>query len=320
MSVLIKTLENFILIMYPFLIALPFVLFVVFVKALAFKRTEYAKLTKNKYLKTRLDKGLYGEYLIYSYLKDLSRTNRFLFNVYLPKDNGETTEIDVIMISSSGIYVFESKNYSGWIFGKENQKQWTMTLPSGGKSKKFHFLNPIMQNELHIKWLKSILADYEGLPIFSVIAFSNRCTLKNIEYTQRKAEVMKRDAVRAYVVQTMKNAPAVLTEQQVQTFYEKLLLYSQVTEEFKQQHIADIKKETVIPAAVPVEVSAPVVEEPLPLVIETIESEEPMIQKMICSKCGCEMVLRTAKTGENAGKQFWGCSGFPRCRNIINVI
>ena len=27
-----------------------------------------------------------------------------------------------------------------------------------------------------------------------------------------------------------------------------------------------------------------------------------------CSQCGKPMVLRTARTGKNAGNQFWGCS------------
>lgn len=33
-----------------------------------------------------------------------------------------------------------------------------------------------------------------------------------------------------------------------------------------------------------------------------------------CPKCGSNMVLRTTKRGENAGKQFWGCSAFPKCK------
>lgn len=36
-----------------------------------------------------------------------------------------------------------------------------------------------------------------------------------------------------------------------------------------------------------------------------------------CPRCGASMVLRTAKRGGNAGGQFWGCSGFPRCRGIV---
>ena len=35
-----------------------------------------------------------------------------------------------------------------------------------------------------------------------------------------------------------------------------------------------------------------------------------------CPRCGAEMVKRTAKQGANAGRLFWGCSTFPKCRGI----
>ena len=38
-----------------------------------------------------------------------------------------------------------------------------------------------------------------------------------------------------------------------------------------------------------------------------------------CPKCEREMVLRTAKKGANAGKKFWGCSAYPKCRSIIQI-
>lgn len=38
-----------------------------------------------------------------------------------------------------------------------------------------------------------------------------------------------------------------------------------------------------------------------------------------CPKCGGAMVKRVAKQGENAGRSFWGCSGYPRCRGIISI-
>jgi hypothetical protein len=52
---------------------------------------------------------------------------------------------------------------------------------------------------------------------------------------------------------------------------------------------------------------------PLPQAPAGIAQESP------CPRCGKKMVLRTAKTGANAGKQFWGCTGFPQCRGIVNV-
>ncbi len=38
-----------------------------------------------------------------------------------------------------------------------------------------------------------------------------------------------------------------------------------------------------------------------------------------CTRCGSDMVLRVAKKGENAGREFYGCSSFPKCRNIVNI-
>jgi len=106
----------------------------------------------------RRNSGLYGEYLTYKKLARLDGNKRFLFYCYIPKDDGTTLDVDVILMHPSGIYVFESKNYSGWIFGTETQKMWAQTFPNGRKEK---FYNPIMQNSTHIKWLMSALPDID---------------------------------------------------------------------------------------------------------------------------------------------------------------
>jgi four helix bundle suffix protein len=38
-----------------------------------------------------------------------------------------------------------------------------------------------------------------------------------------------------------------------------------------------------------------------------------------CPRCRKPMVLRTAKTGKNAGRQFWGCSDYPNCKGAVDV-
>ena len=37
----------------------------------------------------------------------------------------------------------------------------------------------------------------------------------------------------------------------------------------------------------------------------------------VCPRCSSPMVRRTAKSGENAGKEFWGCTKFPACRGVV---
>ena len=66
-------------------------------------------------------------------VKLLGRRGKVLRNIYVPKDNNETSEIDVIFITQKGIFVIESKNYSGWIFGDEKSSYWTAMLPNREK-------------------------------------------------------------------------------------------------------------------------------------------------------------------------------------------
>lgn len=52
---------------------------------------------------------------------------------------------------------------------------------------------------------------------------------------------------------------------------------------------------------------------------ETPETMENNIEIKVCLKCGSQMVLRKAKSGKNAGEQFWGCSNFPKCRSVVPI-
>ena len=52
----------------------------------------------------------------------------------------------------------------------------------------------------------------------------------------------------------------------------------------------------------------------------SVQRQENMIASGICPKCGGELVLRTAKRGQNVGKQFYGCSNFPKCRYVDSSI
>jgi hypothetical protein len=190
------------------------------------------------------------------------------------------------MIHSSGIYVFESKNYSGWIFGSENQKNWTQTLPSGRKAHKEHFLNPIIQNKLHIKWLREQVG--ESVPIHSVIVFSQRCELKKIEVSSTNIYVVKRGTLNRTVraIDTRMGKP--LSRKQIDEIYIKLYPYTQVSETIKEQHIQNIQAQKTD-------------------------------NFLCCPKCGGKLVLKEAKKGTYAGNHFYGCSNFPKCKYIQNI-
>lgn len=213
------------------------------VQIVKYVKSTYYKSTKVPYFVMINDLGRKGEYLIFNELKYLEAKGcKFLFNVYLPKNNDETTEIDVMLIARKGIIVFESKNYSGWIFGNEKYKNWTQTLPQGkGESHKEHFFNPIMQNNLHIKYLKNIIGD--EVPIYSIIAFSERCTLKDITVYNKDIQVVKRNDISSAVANVFNHiTEPTISDDRIKQIYDILYPYSQVSEEIKQRHIENIKK------------------------------------------------------------------------------
>lgn len=208
-----------------------------------YKRSSYYRITHTPYLALRKDVGRFGEYMTYKYLKHYENFGaKFLFNVYIPKQNGQTTEIDILMICRKGIFVFESKNYSGWIFGGEKQKNWCQTLPSGkNRSKKEYFYNPIMQNATHIRHLKTLTGS--EIPFFSIIVFSERCTLKSLSLQNDAIKVIKRDKVLRTVSDICKTTPhEALTDYDVNRLYKKLYPYTQLNAAGKKQHVENIKK------------------------------------------------------------------------------
>lgn len=270
-----------------------------------YNNSSYRQVTGNSFLAVLFDKGRYGEYLTYRYLSAYEKQGaKFLFNCYLPRENGETTEIDVLMISRSGIYVFESKNYSGWIFGDAKGKNWTQTLPQGRKSHKEHFLNPVKQNQLHIKWLKQYFQD-ETVPIHSVVVFSERCTLKKVDVSGSDATVVKRDRLYRTVAGMEAGMPLVLDENKIKLLYERLYPDTQVDDQVKKNHIENIENRVHE-------------KEYSEKTVESGEASEGFggEEQVMCPRCGAPMVLRTVKKGSNAGKRFYGCSTYPKCRGI----
>ena len=115
----------------------------------------YKEQTGNGLFSTMFNKGNFGEFLSYGKLAKLPGYHKALFNIYIPSGKEQTTEIDLVYLHETGIYVIESKNYSGWIFGDEKSQNWMQTFPNG---QKFSFYNPIKQNKGHIKVLKALAA------------------------------------------------------------------------------------------------------------------------------------------------------------------
>lgn len=97
---------------------------------------------------------------------------RRVHSVIVPGNDG-TTQIDHVCVSSFGIFVIETKNMSGWIFGSESDRHWTQSFPG----KKFRFQNPLRQNYRHTKCLAEFLRLDHSL-FHSIAFFIGDCRFK----------------------------------------------------------------------------------------------------------------------------------------------
>jgi restriction system protein len=230
-------------------------------------------------VKTPWFKGLFGEWLVRLSAKLLldSKEYRPIHNVTLKTSDG-TTQIDHVFVSRFGVFVVETKNYSGWIFGDEHQSMWTQKLFRNTNK----FQNPLRQNYKHVKALEGLL-NIPPEQIHSVIVFVGDSKFKTkmppnvtyagryISYIKSKTEIIlspsKVEAVTAAII-TGRMPPSLATNR---------------------EHVQNVQRRL-----------------------------DPDASRS-CPKCGAQMVLRTTKSGNNAGSKFWGCSAFPKCRTIQNV-
>ncbi len=141
-------------------------------------------ITVIKILKPKI-KGKAGEFAVQLHVKLYLKEKYIVLNdCTLPDDEKETTQIDHILLSPYGIFVIETKNYKGWIFGGEHQKTWTQKL----FKQSFKFQNPLHQNYKHVKVLENVLADVvDPSYIHSLVVFMPDCEFK----TQMPKNVFK---------------------------------------------------------------------------------------------------------------------------------
>ena len=131
---------------------------------------------------TSLDRGTWSERdLIPQLLNKCGIDQRAIYHdLYIRKENGTYTQIDLAVPTPQGIIVFEVKDYSGWIFGNGNSKYWMQILAFG--EEKHQFYNPIWQNRTHITALRQLLPNNPDVPIFNIVVFYGNCEFKELEY------------------------------------------------------------------------------------------------------------------------------------------
>ena len=119
------------------------------------------------------DPGLCGEFWAYMEMEgQVPAPCRCLWNLLIPKAKGHS-QVDLLLIHSTGMYVVESKNFTNChLQGDETQQSWNATYK---KNRKYKIYSPYLQNEGHIEALRRYV-DYP-VPMKSIVAYSNHCKL-----------------------------------------------------------------------------------------------------------------------------------------------
>ncbi|RXI96294.1 hypothetical protein DS745_21425 [Anaerobacillus alkaliphilus] len=224
-------------------------------------------------------KGWFGEAFANRILSKLDPEQYTVFHdIYVPTEEGGTTQLDHIVTSPYGIFVIETKHYEGWIFGKEDQRNWTQVI----YKRKEKLFNPVWQNAGHIKALKSYL-NTEDNTFYSIIAFSNNSTLKFTEpFT--KARVLQFSHLLQVIHEYSTPVNSKRDLQLINAAIEKLkIVDKKQKQQVKKEHVTSIKVKKA--------------------------AQKRLATSSSCPKCGSNLVMRQGKFG-----QFQGCSNYPKCR------
>jgi len=177
-------------------------------------------------------KGAFGEYRVARKLRRLNKKDYIVYNDIYLKNKGKSTQIDHLILSIYGIFVIETKNYKGWIFGNESSKYWTQILYNN----KFKIFNPIIQNWAHINFLKKISTDFSDLKYFPIIVFAGSGKLKRIKSSV--PVIYKRKVLRAI----RKNKEVYLTHAQLEKIDNQLKQVIVEKKEIKKRHRKLVKR------------------------------------------------------------------------------
>ena len=220
-------------------------------------------------------KGWFGEKNISNQLGKLDANNYVILNdIFIKNEKGNTSQIDHLVISVYGIFVIETKNYKGWIFGNENAENWSQIIY---KQKNF-FRNPIKQNWSHVYALKSLLKDYKDIRYIPVVVFAGSAVLKQIvsnvtviyDY-EIKNFIQEYPVERCISFEDVKQIVSILQRANIED------------KEIRKDHVNNIHK--------------------------TVVERQIKMENLVCPRCSGELKLRNGRNGK-----FYGCSNYPRCR------
>ena len=210
-------------------------------------------------------KGEMGEKIVAKRLKRLPTDKYRVINDLLIQNNGYSSQIDHVVVSEYGVFVIETKNYQGDIYGGPNSEMWIQSI-YGNKSQ---FRNPIWQNQGHITAIRKVLGSSTRIPFENIVLFSDGANLRLDNslpvYHWRKVIPI----IKGYA--DVERIPSDVADR----IYDKLLSVNVKDRRARKEHIRNAKA--------------------------TKKRRDEAVAKGICPKCGGNLVLREGRYGRFYG-------------------
>lgn len=272
-----------------------------------------------------LEAGIFGENTILYELRNSHIPMFVLHDLYL--EYGDlTAQIDFMIFTRKHHYVIECKNLYGNI-EITSSGDFIRTVTFERTTKKEGIYSPITQNRRHLELIKQIRSAEKGniltRTLFennfynsyrSIVVLANPKTVLNAKYAHKevKEQVIRADQLAAFIRKTDADPKAYESSEKDMESLARFFLgihkpmNINYTAKFREQIATEEKPKS--------DEDSNQAEEQKPDTI--VNSNE---EKILCPKCGAEMIRRKASKGPNAGKEFYGCSNFPKCHSIITI-
>lgn len=208
-------------------------------------------------------KGAAGESQVSNILASLPKNYHVINNVIVPNQQ-TTSQIDHVVVSPYGIFVLETKNFSGWIYGTEEADQWKETFRTTGATS---FRNPIKQNWGHVYALAEYLS-IDKRAFKPIVVFSNSATLK----VRTTLPVIYMSQLKKHILSYTQE---IIPQENMERIYDRISKANLVGTESGNRHVESVK--------------------------ENISRQKALREQGKCPRCGGNLVLRKGQYGQFYG-------------------
>ncbi|MBO4417246.1 MAG: NERD domain-containing protein [Bacteroidales bacterium] len=232
-------------------------------------------------------KGKRGESHVHELLSQLPSAYHVLDDIVLKTDKG-TTQIDHVVVSPYGLFVIETKNYRGEIYGDDKRQQWTQIIATDVRySRKWyktythitknHFYNPVRQALGHLYEIKKNLSEWRHLKIVPIVVFTGSADLSKVESNNH----------------VVYDNDLITTIRQYQTQVLSSLEVNDILKRLTEKNVRE-----VVDSRTHVQ-----------NIYAAKRDYQQQVSSGVCPRCGGTLILRSGRYGS-----FYGCSNYPNCK------